>query len=195
MTGKPWDQRLAAILVRPLARTPITPNAMTTVGLGFGMIAAWLFATNRPYWGGFFFVLAVFWDHTDGELARRTGKTSRFGHHFDRIVAFLNYTLGIAGIGVGMAGHGVDWALPGGLLAGVAIAGIFALRTIGEKRVGKEFTDQPTLLGFEIEDIMYLVGPLAWLGWLEQFLTAAVIGAPLYLFWTLAALYRGRARA
>jgi phosphatidylglycerophosphate synthase len=181
--------------VRPLARTPITPNAMTTIGLGFGMIAAWLFATNRPYGGGFFFMLAVFWDHTDGELARLTGKTSRFGHHYDRAVAFLNYTLGISGIGVGIAAHGVDWALPGGLLAGVAVAGIFALRTIGEKRVGKEFTDQPTLLGFEIEDVMYLVGPLAWLGWLEQFLTAAVIGAPLYLFWTLAALYRGRAQA
>jgi phosphatidylglycerophosphate synthase len=195
VTGKPWDQRLATLLVRPLARTPITPNAMTTIGLGFGLIAAWLFATGRTEWGGLLFVIAVFWDHTDGELARRTGKTSRFGHHYDRAVAFLNYTLGFAGMGSGVAMGGADWALPAGLLSGIAVAGIFALRTIGEQRVGKEFTDQPMLLGFEIEDILYIVGPIAWFGWLEQFLAAAVIGAPLYFFWTLATLYRGRARA
>ena len=88
---KPWDQRLAAIVVRPFANSFVTPNMMTGIGLAFGLGAALLFSLGEWSWAGVLFVLAVFWDHTDGELARLTGQTSRFGHYFDHTVAFLNY--------------------------------------------------------------------------------------------------------
>ena len=29
MKNPPWDQRIARVLVRPLARTPLTPNQLT----------------------------------------------------------------------------------------------------------------------------------------------------------------------
>lgn len=190
MTDKPWDQQLAAWLVRPIVRTGMTPNMMTTIGLGFGLGAALLFALGERGWAGLLFMLAMFWDHTDGELARQTGKTSRFGHHYDHVVAFLNYFLAFLGIGIGYTKNGADWTVMAGTLAGLAIAGIFALRSLGELRVGKTFTAQPMIWGFEIEDLMYLVGPIAWLGWLHEFLFLAAIGAPLYLIWTGAALFR-----
>jgi phosphatidylglycerophosphate synthase len=190
MTGKPWDQRFAAWLVRPLVHTSVTPNMMTTIGLGFGLGAALLFAQGERNWAGVLFVLAMFWDHTDGELARQSGKTSKFGHHYDHVVAFLNYFLAFLGMGIGYAENGDHWTILAGGLAGLAIAGIFALRSVGEVRVGKTFTAQPMIWGFEIEDLMYVVGPLAWLGWLDKFLFVAAIGAPLYLVWTCAALYR-----
>jgi hypothetical protein len=36
------------------------------------------------------------------------------------------------------------------------------------------------LLGFELEDVMYLVRPITWLDLLEPFVSLAGIGAPLF---------------
>lgn len=191
---KPWDQRLAAILVRPLARTPVSPNMMTTLGLMFGVAAAVLFSFGERNWAGALFVLAVFWDHTDGELARLTGRTSRFGHYYDHTVAFVNYASAYFGMGFGLANHGSEAMGIVGAIAGLSIAGIFAVRNYGEWRIGRRFMDQPSFAGFEIEDVMYLIGPIAWLDGIQGLLIATAFGAPLYLFWTLASL-RWRRRA
>ena len=189
---KPWDQRLAAIVVRPFANSFVTPNMMTGIGLAFGLGAALLFSLGEWSWAGVLFVLAVFWDHTDGELARLTGQTSRFGHYFDHTVAFLNYACAFFGMGIGLAARGAEVMGIAGAIAGVSIAGIFAVRNYGEWKIGRRFMDQPSAFGFEIEDVMYLIGPIAWLGWIKGLVVAAVVGAPLYLFWTVAALRRGR---
>ena len=50
---------------------------------------------------------------------------------------------------------------------------------IMEDRGGKSATEQPCFAGFEIEDVLYLIGPITWLGVLRPFLIAAGIGAPL----------------
>ena len=68
-----WDQRLARILVRPLARTSVHPNAITTLGLMMGLLAGYLFAQGDPVlanWAAGVFMFAAFVDHADGELAR-----------------------------------------------------------------------------------------------------------------------------
>ena len=94
MDKPPYDQRLARILVRPLAGTPLTPNHITLLTLALGLGAAWLFATGDPVaanWGAGVFVLARFLDHFDGELARLTGQTSRLGYYLDYVSGGLSY--------------------------------------------------------------------------------------------------------
>ncbi len=48
-----------------------------------------------------------------------------------------------------------------------------------------EAVGYPGLAGFELEDGVYLLAPLTWLGWLAPFFVAAGIGAALYFLWTL----------
>ena len=63
------------------------------------------------------------------------------------------------------------------------------LRLELERRAGRAATRQPNLLGFELQDVTYLLGPVTWLGGLAPFLLLAAIGAPLYalaVLWTLA---------
>ena len=43
---------------------------------------------------------------------------------------------------------------------------------------------QPRVAGFELEDILYVIAPLTWLGWLGPFLVASPIGTPLFALWT-----------
>ena len=79
----------------------------------------------------------IFSDHTDGELARLSGKTSRFGHHYD----LASDALVTVGLFVGL-GYGLETSLGGqatayGIVAGLAVVGVFQLRYIIESRHGK----------------------------------------------------------
>jgi hypothetical protein len=58
-----------------------------------------------------------------------------------------------------------------------------ALRLELEKRTGEN--TQPRFAGFEMDNIMYCVGPVTWIGGLTLFLIAACIGAPMFLLWVL----------
>src|SRR3984893_17283490 len=83
---RPWDARLARRLVTPLKDTWVTPNHLTTVRLAFGLAAAAAFLPGTYGWsnlGALLLVLSNFLDHTDGELARISGKSSRIGHIYD----------------------------------------------------------------------------------------------------------------
>ena len=50
---------------------------------------------------------------------------------------------------------------------------------------GRDAIHQRSILGFEIEDTLYLVGPITWLGVLEPFILLSGIGTPLFLIYVL----------
>ncbi len=54
-----------------------------------------------------------------------------------------------------------------------------------EETAGRAMVAQENWRGFEPEDALYLVGPVAWLGLLAPFLLAAALGAPLFLLWVV----------
>ena len=199
MTQSPWDQRLARILVRPLASTPVHPNHLTALSLFLGLASGALFAfggAGAAGWAALVFMLAVFIDHTDGELARLTAKTSEFGHRLDYIVGAANYTALFIGIGAGLYAQGLGvWALILGLAAGLSNPVICALRLGIENRHGAGAVEHPYIGGFEIEDFIYLIGPITWIGGLSYFFLAYGLGTLGYLGWTLVELIRHRRAA
>lgn len=189
MAIKSWDQRLARVLVKPLVGTPVHPNHLTGLSLVFGIAAAGLFATGGPvavHWAAGLFMIAVFLDHTDGELARQAGKGSSFGKYFDSAVNCTNYTMMFISIGIGLsAGPLGPWALVLGLAAGLSNPVILFLRLRTENRHGAKAIEHPSYAGIEIEDIIYLIGPITWLGGLEYFFLAYGLGSFGYFAWTV----------
>ncbi len=183
--GVPYDQRLAGLVVRPLAGTPIHPNHLTVLSIALGLAAAGLFAFgDSPAWAATLFMLAVFTDHTDGELARLTGKTSRFGHHFDYVAGAANYTALFIGLGIGLDGSWLaGWALVLGICAGLSNPLVMVVRLVHERRHGDAAVAHPYFGGFEIEDFIYLIGPITWLGGLDYFFLVYGLGAVGYLLW------------
>jgi phosphatidylglycerophosphate synthase len=187
---RPWDARVARRMVAPLINTWVTPNHLTTLRLGVGLLAAAAFTPGSYGWSNLaalLLILSNFLDHADGELARMSGKSSRLGHVYDLTSDALVTILLFIAIGVG-AGKSPDFAAgyaPAalGLLAGTAIALIFYLRMRIEKLLGKSGTQQASLGGFETEDVLYLL-PLATLcNALVPLLLVASICAPLYAVW------------
>jgi phosphatidylglycerophosphate synthase len=140
----------------------------------------------RSAWGGLLFMFAVLVDHMDGEFARLTGMTSRFGHFYDHVAAGLGYVSLFVGLGIGLqSGWLGGWAPVAGTVAAVSIASVFVIRVFLEETVGKTMVAQGAWHGFEPEDILYVVGPVAWLGLLSPFLLAASVGAPAFFLWVV----------
>lgn len=191
---KPWDSRIAALLVRPLRGTRAHPNHLTTVGLVTGLLSASLYARGGGWadLGGVLLVATMIIDHGDGELARSTGKTSSFGHTYDRIVDLVVKLCTFVGMGIGLrSGWLGDWAPVFGASTGIALLVIFNARSaLARRRSAAEAFHQPAFAGFEIEDTLYLIAPLTWLGVLPWFLVAAGIGAPVFAAWCLFLLWR-----
>jgi hypothetical protein len=193
----PWDQRIARVLVRPLARTPVTPNHVTSVTLILALSGAALFGRGDPvaaYWGAGLFVLARFLDHFDGELARLKGTSSRFGYYYDYVAGALSYAALFLGLGIGhMSGALGIWAIVLGA-AGTASALLSMGLNLGIDQTQQEMDESvgdgdaigyPGFAGFELEDGIYLIAPITWFGFLTPFFVAAGIGASIYCLWTL----------
>ena len=79
MSHDTWIHRAVRPVARSLARTRVTPNQVTTLRPVAGLVAAAAFAegseTGRA-WGAGIFLLAMFLDRADGELARLSGRIS-----------------------------------------------------------------------------------------------------------------------
>jgi hypothetical protein len=187
--GGPYDQRLARLLIRPFAHTALHPNAVTGVSLALGLTAACLFATDVERlagWAALLFMLAVLTDHADGELARMTGKTSTLGHRLDYIAGTLNYAALFIGLGIGLSKASMsEQDLILGLTVGIANPVICVVRLAIDIRHGGEAVAHPGFGGFELEDFIYLIGPIAWLGGIEYFFLVYGMGTFGYLLFTI----------
>ncbi|MEH2122012.1 CDP-alcohol phosphatidyltransferase family protein [Nostoc sp.] len=189
MITKPWDAQLAYWLVKPLKESWVNPNHLTTVRLVTGLAAAVAIAVGDAIWaniGAVLFALSNFLDHTDGELARLSGKSSKWGHQYDLASDAIIHILLFVCIGYGLKeGKFGWWALLMGIISGVSVACIFHLRNQMEQRLGKDASRQPNFAGFDIEDVLYLFPIVTLLHGLEALLMAATIGAPTFATWVI----------
>jgi phosphatidylglycerophosphate synthase len=182
--------------VTPLVGTWVTPNHLTTVRLLIGIAGALCLAHGGFAWanaGALLIVLSNFVDHTDGELARIGGKSSRIGHFYDLACDALVTVMLFVGMGIGAGGtSGALKLAPGvlGAVAGVAVALIFFLRMQIEEMAGKSGTNQASVGGFETEDVLYLLPIVTLTNVVAPFVVVASIGAPLFAAWVVIDYWR-----
>jgi len=119
---------LASRSIVGLARTRVTPNALTTAGVSLCLAAAVIvYFENHDkllfYWvGALVFVVGSILDILDGALARAGGKTTPFGSFLDSTTDRVGEGAMLGAIALIFARHGNEVAL-GATIA--AIAGSF----------------------------------------------------------------------
>jgi len=89
---------LTAPIVRFLATTSISPNALSWFGFALTLGAAALIATGQLLAAGFIVLFGGFFDMLDGALARRTDRTTIFGAVLDATLDRLSEAALLLGI-------------------------------------------------------------------------------------------------
>ncbi len=196
MTPDTWIHRIARQLVRPLRNTRVTPNHLTTARLVTGVAAAACFALDDWNWnalGAGIFVVSMLLDRADGELARMTGATSRFGALYDLVTDAISNSCAFVALGVAALGGFLGiWGLPVGIVAGLSISTIFALMISTENRYGKGTARFRSRAGFDPDDALILIPISVLFGQGDILLIGAGICAPLATLFIGYDLYQRR---
>jgi archaetidylinositol phosphate synthase len=194
MIGTSWTHRLARLMVTPLIGTKLRPNHLTTLRLLSGVAACVCFALGSRAgmaWGGGLWLVSAFLDRADGELARVGNMMSRDGHIYDYYSDILVNALFFVAIGVGLRhswlGH---WAIPLGIVTGLALLACSIFCEQLEQRSPSNTRAYSGRWGFDPDDALYLMSPLAWLGWLSPILAAAAVGTTVVMIITWRRLRR-----
>src|SRR4051812_33882163 len=70
-------------MVRWLAHGGINPNVLTVVGVSINVLSGVLFGLGSFFWAGVVLVVANLFDILDGQVARLSGRVTRFGGFLD----------------------------------------------------------------------------------------------------------------
>jgi len=124
------NRRAAALLVKAVYRTRVTPNQLTWISALLGWVSGALFAQGEPaafLAAGICAQLSSIVDGADGMLARARGQCSEFGSHLDlfldRVIDFSVF----AGIALGASRH---FQAPHLLTLGLLATGLYQLQII-----------------------------------------------------------------
>ncbi len=123
-----------------------------------------------------------------------TGKSSKFGYYYDFITGTLSYAALFTGVGIGLSaqpGAGWWWMVLGILTTCLVFANTI-FQWIDERRRGIDTMGYPSAGGFEVEDAIYLIGPITWLGWLQPFCILGFVGTGAFCAWTIYQFTRKR---
>ena len=132
MTKSPGIRSVLAYhITRPvaqlLARTSISPTAVTCFGFLVAMGAAALIITGHLFVAGLLVVIAGFFDILDGALARYTERATRFGAILDSVLDRFSEALLLLCILILYSG---EQFVPGIIITSVALIGSFLVSYI-----------------------------------------------------------------
>ena len=173
-------RRLAAISVRRLGQSRITPTAFTIAGVLLSIAGAIIVYFEYVHWslflvGSFVFFIGAVLDIVDGALARTHGQSTPFGAFFDSTVDRVGEGFMLGAIALVLMRDGTEWGVA---LAIAALGGSFL---VSYARARAENLGLSGTVGFagRTERVAVIClglafAPLGSLPWVMLVLTAAV---------------------
>ena len=76
-------QRIINAMVRTLASGRVNPNVLTVTGVAINVGCGLLFGFGYFFWAGIILIVANLFDMLDGQVARLSGRVTRFGGFLD----------------------------------------------------------------------------------------------------------------
>src|SRR5947199_9143277 len=116
-------QAIIDAMVRWLARGHISPNLLTFIGVAINVGSGMLFGLGRFFWAGIVLIVANLFDMLDGQVARLSGRVTRFGGVFDLSLDRLSEMVVFVGLMVFYARNTEFHSTLNVFLAGAALMG------------------------------------------------------------------------
>jgi len=114
-------RRIIDALVRGLALAGVHPNALTTIGVTINIGCGVLFGIGEFFWAGIVLIFANIFDMLDGNVARLTGRVTKFGSFLDSSLDRLSDMVAFLGIMIFYAGNTPQHSILNVILAGIGM--------------------------------------------------------------------------
>jgi CDP-diacylglycerol---glycerol-3-phosphate 3-phosphatidyltransferase len=92
------SMRIIDAMVRGLASMGIPPNVLTTIGLIINLACGVLFCFGEFFWAGIVLIIANLFDMLDGNVARLSGRVTKYGGFLDSTIDRLSDMAAFMGI-------------------------------------------------------------------------------------------------
>ena len=116
-------QRIISTMVRGLAYERVNPNVLTVIGVAINVGCGLLFGFGYFFWAGIILIVANLFDMLDGQVARLTGRVTRFGGFLDSSLDRLSDMVVFVGLMVFYARDTEFHSTLNVFLAGAALMG------------------------------------------------------------------------
>ena len=113
--------RIINAMVRVLASAGIPPNVLTLIGVIINLGCGVLFGFGEFFWAGIVLIVANLFDMLDGNVARLSGRVTKFGSFLDSTLDRLSDMVAFLGIIMFYAGNVPQHSLLNVFLAGVGL--------------------------------------------------------------------------
>jgi phosphatidylglycerophosphate synthase len=181
-----YAHAFARLFVRPLIGTWVRPNHLTVLRLLSGLAACALLAVGSrgtAVWSGVLWVVSCVLDRADGELARMGDLRSDSGKVLDFYSDMILDSFWFLGAGVGLRHSSLGQiAAPLGVLCCGSMLLVMWSSELLERRSapGVKAFDFKGIKRFHPDDMLFLLAPFTWLGWLVPILLASSVCTPLF---------------
>jgi CDP-diacylglycerol--glycerol-3-phosphate 3-phosphatidyltransferase len=91
-------KKIIDAMVDGLAHSGVHPNVLTFVGVAINVVCGVLFGMGHFFWAGWVLVLANLFDMLDGNVARKSGRTTAYGGFLDSSLDRLSDMVAFIGI-------------------------------------------------------------------------------------------------
>lgn len=113
--------RIINAMVRALAGAGIPPNVLTMIGVMINLACGVLFGFGEFFWAGIVLIVANLFDMLDGNVARLSGRVTRYGSFLDSTLDRLSDMGAFLGIIVFYARDGEQHSVLNVFLAGTGM--------------------------------------------------------------------------
>jgi CDP-diacylglycerol--glycerol-3-phosphate 3-phosphatidyltransferase len=156
-----WVRRNALRLARLLARSPLTPNQITTVGMVLTFVAAALAGFSHLLLAGLVLAFAGTFDILDGALARASKRSYPYGAFLDSTIDRYSECAVYIGIAAYFLDRGGPWLKLEVLGCMVALAGSFLVSYVRARAQSLGFTCDSGLFARPERVVVTVVGLIA----------------------------------
>jgi CDP-diacylglycerol--glycerol-3-phosphate 3-phosphatidyltransferase len=129
----PWERiklgylRLIAPLVDWLVTRRVNPNLVTTLGTVSAIVSGAIYASGHIRLAGWVFGITAVFDAIDGEVARRQGRSTRFGAFYDSSLDRISDGAVLAGLAIFFARNGVHQSIPAYMTTAMVVVSLLGM--------------------------------------------------------------------
>lgn len=161
--------RIIDAMVRGLAAAGVHPNILTTIGVMINVGCCVLFGFGEFFWAGIVLIIANIFDMLDGNVARLTGRVTRFGGFLDSSLDRLSDMVAFLGIMIFYAGNSTQKSLLNVTLAGIAMVGSVLVSYAAAKSESLGVKSNVGFLQRPERIVLLIIGALSTWSWSSDF--------------------------